>query len=228
MVQPPHIAVGDGSHHDANMFSAGLQLLGQFHPSLIAVHDAVDRLDDHGSQLWVAGLDHARVCLLVAAGTVPRRQATEASQLLAGLETIETPDLGPHRGSRHQADPFLLAELFDHSVASDPLLQPPLDLANLSAQPSEAGEVLLQNPFGVGADMLQGCQAFQPLAGPRIAVEVFDPMVAEDCSDAELYVAPLVDLLLPKADQPPQLAQLSRRQPNLGQVADPCEIRQQA
>ncbi len=122
VVQPPHVPIGDRSHDDANMFPAGLQLLGQLHPPLIAMDNSMHGFDDHGSELRIAGLDHARVRLLVAAGAVPRRQAAEPSQLLAGLEAVESPNLRSHRRCRHQADPFLLAELFHHGVVCHPLL----------------------------------------------------------------------------------------------------------
>ncbi len=91
MVQPADEAVGDRGHDEADVLAAGLELLRQLQPPLVAPHDAVHGFDQHGPQLRIAGLDHAGVRLAVAAGAVAGRQAAEAGHLLASAEAAVRP-----------------------------------------------------------------------------------------------------------------------------------------
>jgi hypothetical protein len=112
-------------------------------------------------------------------------------------------------------------------ILRDPLRQAFFDLADLGVQPRQAGQVLLHDPFRVLAEFAERRQARRPLLRPGIAVQVFDPVIAEQGPQPQLHVSSLVDLLLAEADQPPQLTQLCRGQPDLGQITHPQQVRQQ-
>src|SRR5687767_1328516 len=102
--QPPHPAVGNGRYHHACRLATAAQLGAQPGPPFVVTNQTMGRFDEHRPQLRIARLDQSRVRLPLAAGGIPRSQAAEARQLLAGAETIETANLRANRHRRDQAD----------------------------------------------------------------------------------------------------------------------------
>jgi hypothetical protein len=106
------------------------------------------RLDQQGPQFVVAGLNHSRIGLPLAAGHVPGTEPDEAGQLFARTKAVEPADLCSQRRGGHQTNAFDGQQLFHQWIVAGLTFQPLIDLAKLLWQVLQPSQPALGDVAG--------------------------------------------------------------------------------
>ena len=138
--------------------------------------------------------------------------------MLAVAKSVETPNLCTQRNGGHEPHSLQGQEFFDHRIVGRRFAQPFLDSLDSRREIRQLSQVFIENPTCLLTYLLGRLKPFHPGNRPCLHSWRWNSTVSQEGSNPEFAVAPLGGQLLPKSNQPPQLANHLGRQPHARQI----------
>lgn len=131
VIQPTHPSVGDGSHDYILLFSTLQHTVRKSAPlCVVAIDESMRKLDEYLPQGRIASFDKPSVRLSRATRSVSRGDTAKTRQLLASVESIETPDFGSQGHRRYEPHAIQGQKLVYERVVGNDRLDPFLGLGD--------------------------------------------------------------------------------------------------